>query len=389
VAAGTAQIVLRSPWARQAMAMPRYSRSHIHHLTLELFARGPAGETFVQRQTVEADRLDADFVFSGLARQATYVVKAAAYKAPGEAPADRISTEDIGSMTEIAVGEAADVAVAPLRVQLIDVPVTWGHVATLPLQSGGLNVAEGALAGAAIDPAGNLYVADAGQGRIAMVTPYGQVSTFASDVLDATDVAFRPDGGMYAVSGLGEYLMAIPPGGGQAVRLNVPLPDVGPTSGLAVGPDGTVYMSLGPQIVRWRPGEPAMTAWVGESAGLEEPQGLDVDAAGNLYVVDRGAGTLHRVSPEGRVSTVASGLGLPVDVVVSPDGDLYVTTQSCRVHAVTPDGQVRLVAGSGLPAKVDGHGASASFGSPSGIACDSRGTLYVVDAAYQAIRRIF
>ncbi|MFN3432022.1 MAG: hypothetical protein ACK46X_18990, partial [Candidatus Sericytochromatia bacterium] len=252
-AASTAQLVLRSPWARQAMAMPRYTRAQIHHLTLELYTVGMTGETFVQRQTVEADRLDADFVFSGLARRTNYLVKAAAYKAAAETPANRISTEDIGSMTQIAVWDDAAVAVAPLRVQLIDVPVNWGHVVPLPLQGGSLSVPTGALSGAVVDTAGNLYVADIGQGRIARITSQGQVVTHASGLLDPTGVALRPDGGLYVVNASGGSLVEIPAGGGQGVQLNVPVPAQGEASGLALGPDGSLYVAVGQRIFRWRP----------------------------------------------------------------------------------------------------------------------------------------
>jgi sugar lactone lactonase YvrE len=98
---------------------------------------------------------------------------------------------------------------------------------------------------------------------------------------------------------------------------------------------------------------------------------LAVAADGTLFVGDR-SGSILRVSPGKKVETFAS---LPASVAAfhlafGPDGNLYVTAPTLASHdpiyRITPDRLVDVVA--------DG------FGRPQGLAFDSTGALYVVDA---------
>ncbi len=135
---------------------------------------------------------------------------------------------------------------------------------------------------------------------------------------------------------------------------------------------------------------------------FKSPDGITVDPAGNVVVVDYRNHALRLVSKAGAVSTLAGGGGrgfaygqgatarfnLPVSVVVTANGD-YVMTD-CGNHAlrvVTPGGAVRTLAGNGEPGFVDGQGAAARFNYPLGLALDVDESILVIDCNH-AVRRL-
>jgi sugar lactone lactonase YvrE len=153
----------------------------------------------------------------------------------------------------------------------------------------------------------------------------------------------------------------------------------------------------------------------GSSARFTRPQGVAVDAVGNLYVLDTGSETIRKVSPDG-VVTPFSGVPFalqpprspemgtpPVDgdattaefdglqgICIDKNGNLYVT-DSVFVREVSPTGVVTTLAGGAQPSAGgtgDGLGSGASFNSPKGIAVDSSGILYVADASLDIIRKV-
>lgn len=139
----------------------------------------------------------------------------------------------------------------------------------------------------------------------------------------------------------------------------------------------------------------------GGAAAFNTPSGLALDAAGNLYVADTGNNAIRKVTPEGVVTTVA-GAGVagfadgaaaqaqfngPVGVAVDAKGNLYVAdTYNDRIRRIGVDGVVSTVAGTGAPGYLDGDGAQ--FDTPTGIAVDAKGMIYVADTKNAAIRSI-
>ena len=89
---------------------------------------------------------------------------------------------------------------------------------------------------------------------------------------------------------------------------------------------------------------------------LARPEGVARDAEGNLYIACMDDGTIAKVSPRGRVTTYATGLGAPVGLFMAHGNILYVTdfTDNGRVLVVTADGTVQTLvpAGSGLRSPV-------------------------------------
>ena len=159
------------------------------------------------------------------------------------------------------------------------------------------------------------------------------------------------------------YRMA-PDGTRDAVAVEVP----NPTS-LAMGPDGAMYISsrFEGQVYRLF-ADDKVDVYASE---LGVPTGLAFARDGSLFVGDR-SGSIVRVRPNRTVEIFAS---LPQSVAAfhlafGPDDCLYVSAPTLASHdpiyRITPD---RLV-----DTLVDG------FGRPQGLAFDSDGRLYVVEA---------
>jgi sugar lactone lactonase YvrE len=142
----------------------------------------------------------------------------------------------------------------------------------------------------------------------------------------------------------------------------------------------------------------------GNLARFNGPRGLAKDRMGFIYVADTQNHVIRRISPGGEVITFAGvarqpglvngcgsevRLNLPRGLVVDLNGVIYVTDTGNRViRAVTSEGKVTTLAGSGSSGTADGTGASASFVSPSGITLASDGSLYVADSGAHNIRKV-
>jgi sugar lactone lactonase YvrE len=147
-------------------------------------------------------------------------------------------------------------------------------------------------------------------------------------------------------------------------------------------------------------------------SGIVNPTSMTFDAKGQLYVSSRFEGAVYRVHPEGTFEPFATDLGIACGLAFDRRGVLYVGDRSGTVFAVEPDRTVTTIAT--LPAsvaafhlaigpddciyvtaptlgpydyvyRVDPAAGSvdkfyAGFGRPQGLAFDSQGALYVVEA---------
>lgn len=137
------------------------------------------------------------------------------------------------------------------------------------------------------------------------------------------------------------------------------------------------------------------------SSALSSPYHLTVDAAGTIYVADNGNSVIRKISG-GVVTTFAGGVrgnadglgikarfGSPTGVALDDGGNLYVTDGTNRnIRKIAPDGQVTTVAGNGDYGHANGSVYTASFTSPSGIAVDKARNLYIADYYDNRIRKI-
>jgi sugar lactone lactonase YvrE len=185
--------------------------------------------------------------------------------------------------------------------------------------------------------------------------------------------------------------------------------------GIAAAAEGTIYVSDAGDAQRIRRiaadgtvstlagGELGYADGPGPAARFSSPSGLAVDAAGTLYVADTGNNMIRRVAADGSVSTLAGSLmpgyrdgsGLeaqfngPLGVAVDRSGRVIVAdTYNDRIRAIGTDGLVVTLAGSGQPGAMDGPPGEAQFDTPSGVAVDAAGNVFVADTGNGAVRMI-
>lgn len=136
------------------------------------------------------------------------------------------------------------------------------------------------------------------------------------------------------------------------------------------------------------------------SARFRGPYSLDQGRDGSLYIVDRFNHALRRLTPEGKVETVAGGtpgfrdgkkrlaqFRHPQFILRAPDDSFIIAdTGNHSLRRVSPDGEVTTLAGTGAPGFADGPALLAQFNSPVGLAFDPQGNLYIADMENHAIR---
>lgn len=214
--------------------------------------------------------------------------------------------------------------------------------------------------GLALGSDGSLFVADAGNHRIRLVTPSGVIST---------------------VAGTGAQGAAGDGGVATAAQLNLP-------SGVALGPDGSLYIAdFGNHLVRRVDPSGVISTIAGGGSSLGDggpgplaqlvPWSIAVDARGSVYVGDPLDHRVRRIDPTGMIRTYAGTgtVGLvgdggpaalaqvdPRGVAVGPDGSVFISdvTGSGSIRRIDPSGIIRTVAGSQDSSAYDGNGAFAT-----------------------------
>ena len=244
--------------------------------------------------------------------------------------------------------------------------------------------------GVAVDGLGNLYIADTSNGRIRRVDFAGTITTIAGggvggDGGPASQAQFREPGDV-AVDGLGNLYIA--DRNNQRIR--------------KVDFAGTITTIAGT-------GERGFSGDGGPAsqAQLSEPEGVAVDEAGNLYIADSFNHRIRKVDSAGTITTIAgtgergfSGdggpasqaqLSYPQGVAMDGAGNLYIVDQhNNRVRKVDATGTITTIAGSGERgfAGDSGPAVEAELDLPADVAVDTEGNVYIADWLNHVIRKL-
>jgi uncharacterized protein (TIGR03437 family) len=146
------------------------------------------------------------------------------------------------------------------------------------------------------------------------------------------------------------------------------------------------------------------------AALLNQPYGLALDPAGNLYIADLGNARVRKIGTDGSIQTVAGGgvlpgastgqggpatlaqLAEPRNVALGADGSLYISDFGAnQVYQVSIGGTLSLAAGTGT-AGFSGGGTSAllaELNAPAGLAVDASGALYIADSGNNYVRKVY
>src|SRR5262245_24696358 len=232
-------------------------------------------------------------------------------------------------------------------------------------------------AGVTVDDAGNLFIADTRNNRIRKITPSGVISTLAAaDLNDPHGVAVDSSGNVFVADTNNQRILKIDSAG--------VISTVAGNGASGFGGDG------GPAT----------------SAQLSFPVDVAVDGNGNVFIADSSNHRVRLVRPDGIIHTIAgngnegyggdggpaisAALASPQGVDVDAAGNVYIAdAENQRVRIVTTDGIIRTLVGTGAfgYAGDGGAGESAQLAFPFGVAADGFNTLFIADTYSSRVRR--
>jgi sugar lactone lactonase YvrE len=231
------------------------------------------------------------------------------------------------------------------------------------------------------DANGNLYVADFFNFAIRKIDAFANVTTLAGGsqgFLNANGTAAKFGGPTGVVIDAKGFIF-VADFNNNAIRL--------------ITPDGEVTTRAG--------GTQGTADGFYNQAQFNGPTKIITDNKGSFYITDRGNNRIRKMTWDGVVSTLAGStagfkddngisarFNAPNGLAVDAGGNIYVADRDNHaIRMISPSGQVTTIAG-GQQGFADGTGTLARFNSPNDVAVDAQGNIYVADAGNNRIRKI-
>ncbi len=246
----------------------------------------------------------------------------------------------------------------------------------------------------AVDASGNIYILDVNNYRVRKINSVGTITTVAGN----GTAGFSGDGGP-----------------ATSAQINT-------SWGIAIDGSGNIYISDSQNHrIRKVSSTGTMTTIAGNGTGgysgdgglatsaqVNYPQGLVVDASGNLLIADLGNYRIRKISTTGTITTaVGNGsagfsgdggaatsaqINGAVGIALDVSGNIYFADQapSNRIRKVTTSGIINTIAGT-IVSGYSGDGGpatSAQLNQPEGVAVDGSGNVYIADVANYRVRVI-
>jgi len=312
----------------------------------------------------------------------------------------------------------ASVLVLPLAVVAADAPPAKSPPPSAAKAPAPFPISLSSPRAIAVDPAGNLFVADAEGGMVHRISPTGTdtllgLTDGALPFSNPCGIALDHAGNVFVADAAGNAIFKIATDG-KVTQLSKGYPGFSTPTSLVVDTAGHVFVANnGDAVILKLTGTDAVAEFAGNSenhgdldgtgtaARFAGPRGLAIDAKDNLYVADEADSDLRKITPAGVVTTIAfqpdakeakstPPLAGPRGVAVDSAGNLYVAdTDNNLIRKITPAGVLTTLAGvAGSSGTEDGPGATAHFAGPRGIAVDVAGNVFVADSDNGSIRKI-
>lgn len=217
----------------------------------------------------------------------------------------------------------------------------------------------------AFDPDGNLYATEVMDGRVSVRTPKGTTRVLRDDLPSANGITVHNGRLFVGECRVGGRLMELASDGRilNVLAENVPMPNA-----MEVGPDGLLYYpAMGTNDI-WRihpdGGEPERV--VGD---LGVPDSVKFDAEGRIVSTQVGTGEVLRIDPRTGEREVLATISPGLDNLTFADGRLFVSDFTGRITEVLGGGETRAALPGGLNWPLD-------------LTVDPAGDLYVADGTF-------
>jgi uncharacterized protein (TIGR03437 family) len=252
------------------------------------------------------------------------------------------------------------------------------------------------------DSSGNLYIADAGNGRVRQLTPARELTTLIAGLARPVALAIDTSDRLYVADAASGLIQRYNKGSISVFsRGTEDKPYVRP-SGLAFDKAGNLFVAdSGNNLIRKISTDGVVTTIAG-GGGLAEdshplrvrlagPAGVTIDGDGNLWFTEGGSGLIRKLSASGQLSTLKLDLKEPRGIKIDANGSLYVADAGThRVIAATHDGNWWPIAGSGNPGISDAEGPALDNPMlfPSDILLQAGGRIAVADPGSGRIQEL-